>query len=69
MNRKKRRTKIEPFTIEINQREYPFLLDASLKEAMKLAMDAEDDETLKALWQIFVSYRRTEGRIIKEKEL
>lgn len=38
---------------------YPYLLDAPLAEAIKIATKHKDDATVKKLWEIFVSYRKS----------
>jgi hypothetical protein len=42
------------------KKKYPYTLDAHLKEAMKLAAAARDYGTEGMLWQIFISYRKSD---------
>jgi Zn/Cd-binding protein ZinT len=39
--------------------QYPYTLDENLSEAIQKAIKADDKATAKKLWDIFVSYRKT----------
>jgi hypothetical protein len=43
----------------VDQTKYPYTLDAPLKEAIKQALDAGDNLTVKRLWTVFTSYRKS----------
>ena len=43
----------------VDTTKYPYTLDAPLKEALKLALDAGDDKTTKMVWKVYISYRKS----------
>jgi hypothetical protein len=46
---------------------YPYTMDKPLEEALAMALDNNDNDIAKKLWEIFISYRKSDEKLKERK--